>query len=155
MACPYFEPLVPWSEAFAEPWSGPRRVPLGEPYSGRCSRATVEIEPAGQARLCNFGYARNCCGHFPRSDDAAPDAVRFSIISGAPDEAIQLVWIAEREHAPTSHGRSEYRLGVFDPELPAAYTRLALAFVESHRKGKSPQGTAHISQGTCPAGNHP
>jgi hypothetical protein len=142
VACPFFEPDTVWSEAFEAPWTGPRRVPLGEPYRGKCSRSAIEIEPSDQARWCNFGYARTCCANFPKSNETAPDAVRFSITSETA-ELISLVWIAERDHAPLSHGQSEYRQGAFYPAVPADYSALALAFVNSYRRGKSPQGIRH------------
>lgn len=85
MACPYFRPLreAEWSEG---------RAPLGGIFEGECARGGV-----CDARLCNFGYARGVCAHFPA--DAAADAVRFSM----PAED-RLVWILERDHAPVAHG---------------------------------------------------
>ncbi len=75
-----------------------------------------------QAKLCNFGYARHRCANFPQ--DALVDAVRFSILT-------ELIWIAEREHAPVAHGTAP---------MPAEYAKLAQAFKESYDAGKAPQG---------------
>lgn len=119
MACPYFVPLEPWSDA----WTGPRRVPLGEPYLGNCSHTTLEIPPDDQAKACNFGYPRNRCPHFP--EDSKVDAVRFSMASPT-----TLIWITERDHAPVSHGTG----------IPLEFEALANAFLQSYLKGKSPQG---------------
>ena len=124
MACPYFVPVEPWSES----WTGPRRVPLGEPYRGTCSLTENEIDPHDQAAICNFGYARTRCSHFP--DGSGVDAVRFSITTAEP---LRLIWIAECEHAPVAHGTSEL-------PIPQMYEALAQAFVGSYRNGKSPQG---------------
>lgn len=121
MACPYFVPAEPWSDA----WTGPRRVPLGQPFTGACSQTTQTIPPREQATLCNFGYARNRCTHFPES--AGIDAVRFSMLT-----ATELIWIAEREHAPVTHGNAA---------PPPEYAKLAQAFKASYDAGKSPQGS--------------
>lgn len=137
VACPYFVPVEPWSET-GEPWPGPRRVPLGEPYRGNCQVAAGGIDLNRQASTCNFGYARHRCPHFPKSD---LDAIRFSITGNAGDR-VELVWIEERDHAPVSHGTARYRQGVFEPALPAQYLTLALAFVRTYLNGKSPQGIA-------------
>ena len=109
-------------------------MPLGEPYRGRCSLTEVEIDVRDQAALCNFGYARRRCPHFP---GAAVDAVRFSIMSSAP---LRLIWIAEREHEPAGHGTAVFSEGAFEPEIPREYVPLALAFVRAYLSGKSPQG---------------
>ncbi len=85
MACPYFRPLreAEWSEG---------RAPLGGIFEGECARGGV-----CDARLCNFGYARSVCAHFPGEEEA--DAVRFSIAGEG-----RLIWILEKDHAPLKHG---------------------------------------------------
>ena len=118
MACPYFVPLEIWPD-----WTGPRRVPLGEPYRGSCSATAAEIALEAQAAICNFGYARARCPHYPAS--ATIDAVRFSMTTRS-----DLVWIAERDYAPLGHG-----IGT-----PPEYRALAEAFLSSYHKGKCPQG---------------
>ena len=134
--CPFFAPVAPWPENEYEPWPGPRRVPLGEPYRGTCTLTPEAIDPQAQAMICNFGYAKGRCRHFPES---ANDAVRFSIPSST-SEQIHLIWITEREHAPTAHGSSLYKQGTFEPSIPQEFMSLALAFIETYLKGKSPQG---------------
>ena len=116
MACPYFVPVEVWTD-----WTGPRRVPLGEPYLGWCSQTSAADF---NGRLCNLGYARGRCPHFPL--DSPIDAVRFSIPSPG-----ELIWIAECDHAPVAHGTGQ---------PPKEYAALALAFVSSYEKGKAPQG---------------
>ena len=86
--------------------------------------------------LCNFGYARGRCAHFPV---LANDAVRFSIRSST-NGLIHLIWIAEREHAPASHGSVQYSQGAFDPAVPQELAALAQAFVRTFLKGNCPQG---------------
>lgn len=94
VACPYFRPLrlMEWSVG---------RAPLGGMFQGEC-----EKRGTGEARLCNFGYARGRCRHFP--DESGADAVRFSVAGNA-DGVVQVVWILEKDHAPLDHGVLEYR----------------------------------------------
>ncbi|HEY3740716.1 MAG TPA: hypothetical protein VGL53_12775 [Bryobacteraceae bacterium] len=138
MACPFFIPADPWNES-DDPWPGPRRVPLGEPYRGGCSRTPLPIDPRDQAGVCNFGYARGRCSHFPPSE-STPDAIRFSISGSDSLGHIDLIWITEIEHAPAAFGLTRWVDGSFEPDVPAAYRILARAFLESYLKGKCPQG---------------
>jgi hypothetical protein len=94
VACPFFRPvrLMEW---------GSGRAPLGGIFTGECERGG-----AGDARLCNFGYARGLCAHFPAGTVA--DAVRFSVAESA-DGLVRLIWILEKDHAPLEHGLLEYR----------------------------------------------
>jgi hypothetical protein len=95
MSCPFFKPL-----RLADWGSG--RAPLGGIFEGEC-----EIEPtAGEPHLCNFGYARGACRHFPEATTA--DAVRFSV-AGSEGDSIRIVWILEKDHAPLEHGIIEFR----------------------------------------------
>lgn len=94
MACPFFRPLSPME------W-GSGRAPLGALFHGECA---VE-RGAGDARLCNFGYARGLCPCFPEA--TAADAVRFSVAASS-DGVIKLIWILEKDHAPMKHGFLEY-----------------------------------------------
>ncbi len=73
MACPYFYPTRRLD------WPSAPRLPLGAPYDGRCqAAANSEIHPEGGILrdLCNFGYARGRCPHFP-PESVEADAVRF------------------------------------------------------------------------------
>jgi hypothetical protein len=94
VACPFFRPLrlMSWSSG---------RAPLGGMFEGEC-----EQRGAGNARLCNFGYARGLCGDFP--EGTAADAVRFSVARKS-DGMVTLIWILEKDHAPKEHGLLEYR----------------------------------------------
>jgi hypothetical protein len=111
MACPYFKPFkeAPWSEG---------RAPLGGIFEGECARGGE-----GDARLCNFGYARGRCAQFP--SDAQVDAVRFSVMED------RLVWIRERDHAPVDHGVIEFDGLAALGEVMAEQARV---FVENYRR---------------------
>jgi hypothetical protein len=81
-------------------WSS-GRAPLGGMFHGECERGGP-----GDAKLCNFGYARGLCSHFP--DGPVADAVRFSV-AGSEDGVVRLIWILEKDHAPLEHGVLEFR----------------------------------------------
>jgi hypothetical protein len=119
MACPFFTPLQ------LIEWGG--RAPLGGMFNGSCSLGGAADEP----RLCNFGYARSLCDHFPA--DSHADAVRFSV-SGMADGILRIVWILEKDHAPVDHGSLEYRESAHDfiqpPTGPMASQ--ARIFVEAY-----------------------
>jgi hypothetical protein len=121
MPCPLFEPREVWTD-----WTGPSRVPLGEPYRGRCAATGAPPETATQMTLCNFGYARGRCAVFP--DSEAADAFRFSM------RGAELVWIVERAHAPVQHGTMDSRQVMVPAHTPMQGQ--ARAFLESYRKGK-------------------
>jgi hypothetical protein len=103
MACPFFEPEVPFSW---EEWPNPPRMPLGDPHTGSC-RAQGEKSTAQQVKTCcNTGYARGCCPNFPGGD--AADAVRFGIVQRQAGTAT-IQYVIERDHHPFSHGSLELR----------------------------------------------
>ena len=68
-----------------------------------------------QRNLCNCGYARGLCAHFPQ--ETAPDAVRFA------QKAEALLYILEKDHAPLAFG--EFR----ESEHSAAIVAQAQAFL--------------------------
>ncbi len=107
-------------------WSS-GRAPLGGTYRGECDLAQGAEEP----RLCNFGYARGLCSHFP--EGSAADAVRFSVAGNANGE-VRLVWILEKDHAPLDHGVVEYResTGEFAEGLEGALGVQAKVFLENY-----------------------
>ena len=82
-------------------------MPLGDAWTGSC-RATPSAEcspdPLTVQNLCNFGYAREKCGHFAGE---GPDAVRFGI-AGDHDGLIRIYWVMEKNHLPFAHGPLEY-----------------------------------------------
>jgi hypothetical protein len=86
MACPYFYPLAPATDA-----QQPARAPLGVVHSGRCVQGgDVDTES------CNFGYARGRCVSFPES--ATIDAVRFTTFQG------RTIYVLEKDYLPVQHG---------------------------------------------------
>ena len=119
MACPFFRPLRPteWSTA---------RAPLGAIFEGECERGG-----SGEARFCNFGYARGLCAEFP--DGSAADAVRFSV-SGTAKGIVKIVWILEKDHAPLEHGLLEYTksTGAFVAEPSGVLAVQARVFIENY-----------------------
>src|ERR1700739_4113782 len=74
-----------------------------------------------QREVCNCGYARGRCEHFPAGMEA--DAVRFSMGPGE-----RLIYIFEKDHAPLEYGEID---PATDPREPLA--SLARAFSESQR----------------------
>jgi hypothetical protein len=140
MACPYFHPVSP------DPQCSPRHatLPLGDAWSGLCHANPGQPKEPGVETLypvCNIGYARERCPHFPAGD--GPDAIRFSIASE--DPSTLRVWYAvERDHLPLANGALEYSPATADfagaPPLEAV-TRLARAYVASYyRRRSEPSG---------------
>lgn len=135
MACPFFVPVQPLGR---EQWRHAPRFPLGREYRGACHAGPQPFTPpdAAQEELCNCGYARGRCSHFPaESAESAEsaDAVRFSILSD--DGArIRLVYIFERAHSPAGHGTIEYtRSGAhLQPDLESRLGAQAAAFLASY-----------------------
>jgi hypothetical protein len=103
VACPFF---VPVARVDPDGWIHPPRLPLGDPYQGLC-----EAQPGdpyeSRHELCNTGYARGRCDRFPAH--SAADAVRFSV-TGDQDDAVTLVYILEKNHAPAEHGVLNYSI---------------------------------------------
>ena len=94
MACPYFNPLRKLDDG---EWDPAPRLPLIDAWSGVCTAAFDWIPPeATQREVCNCGYARGRCEHFP--DGKGADAVRFSVLNG------RLIYVLEKDHAPVGHG---------------------------------------------------
>jgi hypothetical protein len=120
MACPLFKPV---RRLDAGGWDPAPRLPLGRAWAGECTAGCVE-QPAEstQREVCNSGYARGRCAHFPAGMDA--DAVRFSM--GADG---RLIYILEKDHAPLEHGEIDFAA---NPREPLA--SLARAFRESYPK---------------------
>ena len=129
MACPYFKPL---RRLDAGAWDPAPRLPLGDAWAGACTVGSA-WEPAEsvQREICNCGYARGSCAHFP--DDAGADAVRFSMAGE------RLIYIFEKDHAPLEHGEVEAT------EMREPLASLARAFRESY--GRATAGLAVASGG--------
>jgi len=120
MACPFFKPARRLDAGGCDPAP---RLPLGGAWSGECMAGCAE-QPAEstQREVCNSGYARGRCEHFPAGGEA--DAVRFSLCADG-----RLIYIFEKDHAPLEHGEID---AATDPREPLA--SLARAFRESYSK---------------------
>jgi hypothetical protein len=84
------------------------RMPLGDTWSGAChadaaSPFTPDVRVLSD--LCNMGYARGKCPHFPENQTC--DALRFLITSDR-DDTIQVAYSMERDHYPEAHGTLAY-----------------------------------------------
>ena len=133
MACPFFKPL---RRLDSGGWNPAPRLPLGDAWGGECTARGAWAPPETvQRELCNCGYARGRCEHFPAA--GATDAVRFSMVAtngvaanGAANggEVERLIYILEKDHAPLEHGGIDCSA---DPREPLASQ--ARAFVESYR----------------------
>jgi hypothetical protein len=100
------------------------RLPLGGAWAGECTiDGTPEPSELVQRDLCNSGYARGRCEHFPAN--APADAVRFSLTAAG-----RLIYILEKDHAPLEHGEID---PVSDLREPLASQ--ARAFIAASPKG--------------------
>lgn len=134
MACPFFLPL---RRLDSGGWNPAPRWPLGDAYGGSChAAASGPFEPPEeiQRELCNCGYARQRCSHFP--ENGATDAVRFSV-TGHQDGRITLVYILEKDHAPVQYGSMEH--GLMDDATGARepLASQARAFIESYLRQRA------------------
>lgn len=136
MACPYFFPVELRTRE-----SSPQQamLPLGATWTGIC-RAVPEGLPQPDdviiRSMCNLGYARGNCSHFPCDD--GPDAVRFTI-SRDDGASLKVYYVIERDHHPFSYGPLEYSLvdGQFaDPPAGETICRQANAYVENYLRRK-------------------
>ena len=131
---------MPLTRLDQDRWIHAPRLPLGHPYSGSChARPEEPFEPPESSLhdLCNCGYARGRCDRFP--PESLADAVRFSVTLVEPD-AVGLVYILERDHAPVEHGTLKYatRQSRFVDAPPTAILAAqAQAFLESHAERKA------------------
>lgn len=141
MACPYFYPMAPRGHGAAStPGTQDAMLPLGDAWAGLC-RALPDRpsrpDEAALRPLCNLGYARGNCPHFPPG--AGPDAVRFTI-SRDDGHTVGIYYVVERDHHPFAHGRLEYSIesGVIAPPPPSEIVaRQAQAYAESYRRRKA------------------
>lgn len=129
MACPFFDPQRRLDPG---PWTHRPRLPLGDACSGFCrlpSGASFTPPEEHQRELCNRGYARGLCEHFPAS--GAADAVRFSVAEDCGGR-LRVVYVFEKNYAPVSHGALEFPLGASAAPADDLLLRQARAFVESY-----------------------
>lgn len=136
MSCPYFYPVEPRA-----PGGGAHSamLPLGDAWAGMC-RAVPDRpwrpEDAMLRPLCNLGYARGQCAHFPPDD--GPDAVRFAV-SRDDGASLRVYYVIERDHHPFAHGPLDYSLAAGDFVNPPSFEnvgRQARAYVESYLRRK-------------------
>jgi hypothetical protein len=109
---------------------------LGDPCFGFCRQqpdASFAPPEDHQRELCNRGYARGLCEHFPAA--GAPDAVRFSV-SDDQDGHLRVVYVFEKDHAPLRHGMLEFPPEEKAPLMEDLLVRQARAFVESYLKAR-------------------
>src|ERR1700733_1136252 len=138
MPCPFF---APEQRLDPGPWTNPPRLPLGDAYSGSCRVHPDQFHAppeSHQRDICNCGYARGRCDRFPGGD--AADAVRFSVTTSESGK-LRLVYVLEKDHAPTSHGAVEFstKEDVFpDSRLGEMLKGQARAFVESYLRKNLP-----------------
>jgi hypothetical protein len=136
MACPYFYPIARFETSS---WAVPPRLPLGDPYTGECRAENTAFLPdeTRVRQICNLGYGRGRCDHFP--DRAGADAVRFHVASDA-GELIRIQYVFERECWPHGHGVFECHATTGklssgpDGEI---LRKQAEAFVESYLRRKT------------------
>ena len=111
------------------------RMPLGDTWSGTChADAASPFTPDENAlsHLCNMGYARRTCSHFPEKQMC--DAVRFLIVSDR-DQMIHVAYAMERDHHPDAHGTLTYSrvLSVFTGDAATPWLEhQARAYVMSY-----------------------
>ena len=130
MACPYFYPVARFENS---PWSIPPRLPLGDAFSGQCRAPGSSAQPAEShvREVCNVGYGRHGCEHFPA--DGPADAVRFHIAKDA-GELIQIQYVFEKDCWPAERGALEW-IPARDLTIAArneTLRRQAQAFLESY-----------------------
>ena len=137
MACPHFHPAKPRSQT---DHSHTAMLPLGDAWDGMCQAVPEtpwQPDESTLLTLCNLGYARGCCLHFPAGD--GPDAVRFTI-AGDDAQGLHLYYVLERDHHPLAHGPLEFSRGAdmfVGPPVSETVTRLARTYVESYLRRKS------------------
>ena len=124
MACPYFYPVSSRRE-------GNAMLPLGDFWEGACHAAPDSPRKPDDSvlHLCNMGYARGQCPHFPSGD--GPDAVRFTV-RASENEAVSLYYAIERDHHPFAHGALACPPATGEP-ANAILGRQARAYADSYR----------------------
>jgi hypothetical protein len=142
MACPYFDAVKPRRQTDS---SRSAMLPLGDAWDGICRAAPAspcQPDEATLLSLCNMGYARGACAHFPADD--GPDAARFTIAADTA-ETLRVYYVLERGHHPWAHGPLEFSRarGEFEVhEAGESTLRLARAYVQSYLRRIS-EASAH------------
>jgi len=132
VACPYF---LPEGKLETGPGTHAPRLPLGAAFQGVCLAQPGEPHTPPeqhQQELCNCGYARGRCERFPV--DSAADAVRFSVIEDT-RAGLRLVYIFEKDHAPSEFGPIEFSIADHEFCIPAPnpiVARQVTVFIEAY-----------------------
>lgn len=130
MACPYFYPLARFETTS---WVVPPRLPLGDAFTGECRAAATAFQPAEDQlrQVCNLGYGRGRCEHFPEAADA--DAIRFHVAHDA-GALVRIQYVFEKDCWPGLHGGMECsEAGVVSTEPQnEVLRRQAAAFAQSY-----------------------
>jgi len=117
MPCPYFEPR----QVQAERNHVNGRLPLIEEYDGLChaEAGSVAVHPFAVPEdlrfYCNHGNSRGSCRHFPAAE--LRSSIRYDVVKQTPD-ALELLWVEEREYAPFAWSTVRYVLA--DEQLEPA-----------------------------------
>jgi hypothetical protein len=128
VACPFFLPTVPLSDA------APETAPLGDLHGGSCGAALDAIIDANTLRrCCNTGYGRNDCA---RAATSEADASRFFLRSDH-DGVIEVAWAQERDHHPFGVGIARYSPTM--SESPEPLNRQIAAFVACYLRQNANQ----------------
>ena len=139
MACPFF---LPTHRADNSGWLHPSRLPLGAGWSGQCCAPGHEGATPSDEELrehCNLGYAR--CTRLPEQRPA--DAIRFSIGRNRGAQ-LEIHYVCERSHRPTSHGKLEYDVahGQWLSTHPDSQVqKLAECYLQSYLEKRIPMET--------------
>ena len=134
MACPYFYPFVRFETSG---WEIPRRLPLGDAYSGECraNGAAFQPEETRVRQVCNLGYGRSCCERFPEA--ASADAVRFHVAKHR-GKLIRIQYVFEKDCWPKEHGVIECSgAAVSNGPADDILRKQAAAFLESYLRRRS------------------
>lgn len=129
MPCPFFYPTQP----VAHPAHPGARLPLIQEFQGSCHACdTVVPAPAdGLFSLCNHGYSRGECVHFP--PDEVRSCLRYSVI-GETSEFLEILWVEEQDHKPVKWDKVRYRIatGTLSDELSGCMRAQVEAFGRSY-----------------------
>lgn len=134
MACPFFAPSRRLENTG---WVRPPRYPLGDLFSGTCHADAPNLTEDHHDDCCNFGYARGRCNRFPGG--TAADAVRFTVTDDASTK-VSLVYVVEKDHAPTEFGTLEYAVDearLDGPVISDVLVQQARAFIESYLRRRA------------------
>lgn len=85
-------------------------------------------------RACNHGYSACLCGHWPSEETRS--ALRYSVTAQS-DNALEIVCVTEKDHAPVQWVRVRYLLGTgsLEPVLSDICMQAqALAFCRAYLK---------------------